>query len=133
MHIDEHHTMEDVALALGECLRKALGDKRGIGRYGSTTPMDETLARVAIDLSGRPAFVLKGELRDAIMDGVSMEMVRHFFQSLSQSLGAAIHFEVYGENSHHVAESLFKGAGRALKPALQKIDDQVKSSKGMLA
>ncbi len=133
LHIDEHHTVEDVALALGECMKNALGDKRGIGRYGSTTPMDETLARVAIDLSGRPSFVLKGELRDGIVESVSMEMVRHFFQSLSQSLAAAIHFEVYGENSHHVAESLFKGTGRALKPALQKVDNEVKSSKGMLA
>lgn len=133
LHIDEHHTVEDVALALGQCLRDALGDKRGIGRYGATTPMDESLARVAIDLSGRPIYVQKGDLRDGIVESVSMEMVRHFFQSLSQSLAAAIHVEIYGENSHHVAEALFKGTGQALKPALAKISDEVRSSKGMLA
>lgn len=132
LHIDEHHTVEDCALAMGEALDAALGDRRGIGRYGFTLPMDESLAQVAVDLSGRPAFAFEAEFpRDAV-GGLSTEMVRHFFASLAQALRAAIHMQVRGDNTHHMVEALFKGAGRALRPALARDAGGVPSTKGML-
>jgi imidazoleglycerol-phosphate dehydratase/histidinol-phosphatase len=132
LEVDEHHTVEDCALALGEALAKALGDKRGIGRYGFTLPMDESLANAAIDLSGRPAFEFSADFpRDAV-GGLSTEMVRHFFLSLSQALKAAIHLDVKGENSHHMVEGLFKAAGRALRPALSRSGGELPSTKGVL-
>ena len=132
-HIDAHHTVEDTALALGQALRQALGDKRGIGRYGFTMPMDETLATVAIDLSGRPAFRWTGEFPTDHVGEFPVEMCPHFFQSLSQSLGAAIHVDVAGENSHHMIEAAFKGVGRALRPALSRgTADDIPSTKGVL-
>ncbi|MDX1556181.1 MAG: bifunctional histidinol-phosphatase/imidazoleglycerol-phosphate dehydratase HisB, partial [Xanthomonadales bacterium] len=112
LEIDEHHTVEDCALALGQALNEALGERRGIGRYGFTLPMDESLAQVAIDLSGRPAFQFKADFNRESVGGLATEMVRHFFASLSQALGAAIHMHVTGENTHHMVEALFKGAGR---------------------
>lgn len=132
LEIDEHHTVEDCALALGQALNQALGERRGIGRYGFLLPMDESLAQVAIDLSGRPALVFEAVFpRDSV--GIfSTEMVQHFFASLSQSLGAAIHLQVSGENTHHMIEALFKGAGRALKPALARQGNHLPSTKGML-
>lgn len=132
LEIDEHHTVEDCALALGQALKQALGERRGIGRYGFTLPMDESLAEVAIDLSGRPAFAFRaGFGRDAV-GGLSTEMVKHFFASLSQALGAAIHMKVEGDNTHHMVEALFKGAGRALRPALARQGRGVPSTKGSL-
>ena len=132
LEIDEHHTVEDCALALGQALNQALGERRGIGRYGFLLPMDESLAQVAIDLSGRPVIVFEAEFpRDAVGE-LSTEMVKHFFASLSQSLGAAIHMEVSGDNTHHMIEALFKGAGRALKPALARQGDALPSTKGVL-
>ena len=132
LEIDEHHTVEDCALALGQALDSALGDRRGIGRYGFVLPMDESLAQVAIDLSGRPALVFEAEFPRDNVGAFSTEMVRHFFASLSQSLGAAIHLQVTGENTHHMVEALFKGAGRALKPALARQGNELPSTKGML-
>lgn len=132
LHIDEHHTVEDCALALGEALDQALGDRRGIGRYGFTLPMDESLAQVAVDLSGRPVFVFEADFpRDAVGE-LSTEMVRHFFASLAQALRAALHLEVKGENTHHMVEALFKGAGRALRPALARSGSELPSTKGLL-
>jgi imidazoleglycerol phosphate dehydratase HisB len=132
LEIDEHHTVEDCALALGQALNRALGDRRGIGRYGFVLPMDESLATVAIDLSGRPAVEFKADFpRDSVGE-LSTEMVRHFFQSLGQALGAAIHVQVSGENTHHMVEAVFKGAGRALKPALERQGHRLPSTKGML-
>jgi len=132
LHIDEHHTVEDCALALGEALNAALADRRGIGRYGFLLPMDESLAQVAVDLSGRPVLVFKADFPRDRVGGFSTEMVRHFFASLSQSLGAAIHVEVEGDNTHHMIEAVFKGVGRALMPALTRRGGAVPSTKGML-
>lgn len=132
LHVDEHHSVEDVALAFGEALRSALGDKRGIGRYGFTVPMDESLARVAIDISGRPAFKLKGQFTREAVGGLSSEMIEHFFASLAQALGASIHIEVEGSNAHHMVEACFKGVGRALRDALRKEGNEMPSTKGIL-
>ena len=132
LEVDEHHTVEDCALALGQALDKALGDRRGIGRYGFVLPMDESLAQVAVDLSGRPALVFEADFpRDAV-GTLSTEMVRHFFHSLSQALRAALHLQVTGENTHHMVEALFKGCGRALRPALQRQGSELPSTKGVL-
>lgn len=132
LKIDEHHTVEDCALALGQALNQALGDRRGIGRYGFLLPMDESLAQVAIDLSGRPAFVFEAEFPRDMVGEFSTEMVEHFFASLSQSLGAAIHLKVEGRNTHHMIEACFKGAGRALRPALERSGNELPSTKGLL-
>lgn len=132
LHIDEHHTVEDIAICLGSALRDALGDKRGIGRYGFVLPMDESLAQVAIDLSGRGAFVFTGVFPRDTVGELSTEMVRHFFRSLAESLGAAIHIDVAGENTHHMVEACFKAVGRALRQAMRIEDDQLPSTKGVL-
>jgi len=132
LHIDEHHTVEDCALALGEALDRALSDRRGIGRYGFTLPMDESLANVAVDLSGRPLFVLDGEFPRESVGGLHTEMVSHFFASLAQKLRCAIHIKLAGDNTHHLVEACFKGVGRALRPALAKGEGGTPSTKGML-
>jgi len=132
LEIDEHHTVEDCALALGQALDRALGDRRGIGRYGFLLPMDEALAQVAVDLSGRPAFAFEARFPRDTVGGLSTEMVRHFFASLSQALRAAIHLQVTGENTHHMVEALFKGTGRALRPALARSGSDLPSTKGVL-
>ena len=132
LQIDEHHTVEDCALALGQALNQALGDRRGVGRYGFLLPMDESLAQVAIDLSGRPAFSFEARFPRDRVGELSTEMVRHFFASLSQALGAAVHLRVTGDNTHHMVEALFKGVGRALRPALARSGGAVPSTKGLL-
>jgi imidazoleglycerol-phosphate dehydratase/histidinol-phosphatase len=132
LHIDEHHTVEDVGLAVGSALKKALGDKIGIGRYGATLPMDETLACAAIDLSGRAHFVFKGKFPRERVGGLPTEMVPHFFRSLSDALGATLHLSVKGENAHHMVEACFKAVARALRPALKTTGDGLPSTKGML-
>lgn len=132
LEIDCHHTVEDTALAFGTALKSALGNKAGIGRYGFVMPMDETQARVAIDLSGRPAFVFKGEFPTDHVGEFSAEMCPHFFLSLSQSLGASIQIDVEGDNTHHIIEACFKGVGRALRPAFAKVGGGIPSTKGVL-
>jgi imidazoleglycerol-phosphate dehydratase/histidinol-phosphatase len=132
LHIDEHHTVEDCALALGECLRKALGNKRGIGRYGFLLAMDESRAQVAIDLSGRAYAVWEGRFGRSEVGGLPTELVPHFFRSLGDSLGAALHVSVTGENSHHMVEACFKGVGRALRQAFRREGEQLPSTKGLL-
>lgn len=133
LEIDEHHTIEDVGLALGQALKQALDDKRGIGRYGFTMPMDESLAEVSLDLSGRPFFVFKGKFPRENVGELPSELVPHFFQSLSTTLGATLHMSVSGDNTHHMIEALFKGFGRALRPAVARGDgSEIPSTKGVL-
>lgn len=132
LQVDEHHTVEDTALALGEALRTALGDKRGIGRYGFVLPMDEAQSRVAIDLSGRSCFVFEGAFPRPEVGGLPSELVPHFFRSLADALGAAVQISVQGENSHHMIESCFKGLGRALRQALVRQGTTLPSTKGVL-
>jgi imidazoleglycerol-phosphate dehydratase/histidinol-phosphatase len=132
LHIDEHHTVEDCALALGEALRHALGDKSGIGRYGFLLAMDESEAQVALDLSGRAYFVFEGQFGRDQVGALPSELVPHFFRSLSQTLGAALHLSVRGENTHHMIEACFKGVGRALRPALRRDGEDLPSTKGVL-
>jgi len=132
LEVDEHHTVEDVAITLGDALRQALGSKAGIGRYGFVLPMDEAQARVAVDLSGRPYAVFEGELERSEVGGLPTELVPHFFRSLADSLGAAIHVSVSGENTHHMVEAAFKGLGRALRQAVALDGGGIPSTKGVL-
>ena len=137
LHIDEHHTVEDSALAIGEALAQALGDKRGIRRYGDAlSPMDETLTRVALDISGRPWLVWKTEFSQARLGNIDTELWQHWFHSFAQTGGITLHVEtLYGQNNHHIIESAFKGLARALRAAVE-IDprkaDAIPSTKGSL-
>jgi imidazoleglycerol-phosphate dehydratase/histidinol-phosphatase len=132
LDVDDHHTVEDTAICLGDALRKALGNKLGIGRYGFVVPMDESEARASIDLSGRGRIVFKGDFPREKVGEFASEMVEHFFRTLSDSLGAAIHLEVQGENTHHMIEACFKATGRALRPALRRNGTEMPSTKGAL-
>ena len=132
LDVDEHHTVEDVAICLGTALREALGNKHGIGRYGFLLPMDESEARVAVDLSGRAAFRFEGTFPRDNVGELSTEMVEHFFRSLAESLGAALHIEVRGENTHHMVEACFKSVGRCLREAFRKEGTDLPSTKGAL-
>lgn len=132
LQIDEHHTVEDCALALGEALRKALGNKVGIARYGFLLPMDEAEAKVAIDLSGRAYAVFEGRFGREQVGGLPTELVPHFFHSLAETLGAAVHVGVTGENTHHMIEASFKGVGRALRQAFKRESNELPTTKGVL-
>jgi imidazoleglycerol-phosphate dehydratase len=137
LHIDQHHTVEDVGIALGQALTKALGDKRGIVRYADCLlPMDETLTRVALDLSGRPFLVFKVNFPSGKVGAFDTELVREFFQALAVHAQTTLHIEtLYGANSHHIAESCFKGAARALGTAIaidSRQAERIPSTKGAL-
>ena len=132
VHVDDHHTVEDTAICLGEALRSALGNKRGVGRYGFVVPMDESEARVSIDLSGRGRFVFRGEFPRERVGELATEMVEHFFRTLSDSLGAALHIEVKGSNTHHMVEACFKSVGRSLRQAIRRDGNEMPSTKGTL-
>ena len=132
LHIDEHHTVEDTALALGQALREALGDKRGIGRYGFTLPMDEALASVALDFSGRPWLVFEGEFSREKVGDLPTELVPHFFRSLSDAAGLNLHLSVRGDNDHHKIEAAFKALARALRQAIRREGKELPSTKGAL-
>lgn len=132
LHIDEHHTIEDTGLALGQALREALGDKRGIGRYGFTLPMDETLANAALDFSGRPYFVFEGEFKRERVGDMPTELVPHFFRSLCDAAGLNLHLSVRGDNDHHKVEACFKALARALRQALPRQGTALPSTKGAL-
>lgn len=130
--VDDHHLIEDTAIALGEALKEALGDKWGINRYGFTLPMDESLASIAIDVSGRSFCEFKGQFTREFVGGMATEMVPHFFQSLSSALGATIHLSVTGTNHHHMIEACFKSLGRALRQACLRTSESLPSTKGIL-
>ncbi|MEO8161405.1 MAG: bifunctional histidinol-phosphatase/imidazoleglycerol-phosphate dehydratase HisB [Arenimonas sp.] len=132
LRVDEHHTVEDSALALGQALREALGDKRGIGRYGFTLPMDDALASAALDLSGRPCFVFKGRFARERVGELPTELVPHFFRSLCEGAGMNLHLEVTGDNDHHQVEACFKVVGRALRSAVRCEGTELPSTKGQL-
>ncbi|EZP52516.1 MULTISPECIES: imidazoleglycerol-phosphate dehydratase HisB [Sphingomonas] len=137
LHIDGHHTVEDSALALGQAVAQALGDKRGIRRYGDAlSPMDETLTRVALDISGRPWLVWKTAFTVSRLGELDTELIEHWFHSFAQTAGITLHVEtLYGSNNHHIVEAAFKGLARALRAAVE-IDprkaDAIPSTKGVL-
>jgi imidazoleglycerol-phosphate dehydratase len=138
LHVDQHHTTEDSALALGQAFAEALGDKGGITRYGSAySPMDETLARVALDISGRPFLVWKAGFTQEKLGEWDTELIEHWFQSVAQTAGITLHCELlYGSNNHHICEAMFKGFARAMRQAVE-IDPRkggaVPSTKGTLS
>jgi imidazoleglycerol-phosphate dehydratase len=133
--VDDHHTVEDVALTLGSALDEALGDRAGIARFADrTVPMDEAQATVVLDISGRPYFAFEGEFSQASVGGMTSHMARHFLRSLATNAGLTLHASVEGENAHHEIEALFKGIARALDDAT-RIDDRrsdAPSTKGEL-
>jgi imidazoleglycerol-phosphate dehydratase len=137
LHVDQHHTTEDTGIAIGEAVKLALGDKRGIARYGTAyAPMDETLTRCALDISGRPWCVFKASFGTPRLGEWDTELIEHWFQSFAQAAGITLHVEnLYGTNNHHIVESCFKALARALRQAVE-IDprkaDAIPSTKGIL-
>ncbi len=138
-HIDDHHTVEDVGIVLGQAIAEAVGDKKGIERYGyAVVPMDESLARVALDLSGRAALVYRVDFRGfgedpAAIGKFDVQLVQEFFNAVAQNAKMNLHIEVpWGENNHHIAEAIFKAFGRALRQAIAITGDEVPSTKGSL-
>jgi imidazoleglycerol-phosphate dehydratase len=137
LQVDQHHTTEDTGIALGQALLKALGDKKGIKRYADIhLPMDETLTRVALDISGRPFLVFRTEFPAERIGAFDTELVREWFQAFAMNGGVTLHVEtLYGDNSHHIAESCFKGLARALRAAVAldtREEGRVPSTKGTL-
>jgi histidinol-phosphate aminotransferase/imidazoleglycerol-phosphate dehydratase/histidinol-phosphatase len=132
LHIDPHHTIEDCAIALGVAIRSALGDKRGVGRYGFCLPMDESLVTVALDLSGRYYLDFKGEFPADHVGDLPTDMIEHVFRSLAENLQANLHIAVEGENAHHMVEACFKGFARALRQAIRQDGAELPSTKGVL-
>jgi imidazoleglycerol-phosphate dehydratase len=137
LHVDQHHTVEDCGIALGQALAKALGDKAGITRYAHAySPMDETLTRTALDISGRPYLIWRVAFPAEKIGAMDTELFREFFQALAQNAGVTLHIEaLYGDNAHHIAESCFKGLARALRGAVaidERMAGQIPSTKGQL-
>ncbi|QDK31269.1 MULTISPECIES: imidazoleglycerol-phosphate dehydratase HisB [Sphingomonadaceae] len=137
LHVDQHHTAEDSAIAIGQAISQALGDKAGIGRYGDVhSPMDEALSRVSLDISGRPYFVWKAGFTQEKLGEFDTELVEHWFHSISQAVGITLHMELlYGTNNHHICEGLFKGFARAMRTAVEldpRKGGAIPSTKGIL-
>lgn len=132
LHTDPHHTIEDSAIALGQALKQALGERRGIARYGFVLPMDEANASVSIDLSGRPFPVFEGTFATPFIGDYRTDLTAHVFRSLAEHLGAAIHVSVTGDDDHHKTEAVYKAFGRALRQAIRVEGDAVPSTKGVL-
>jgi imidazoleglycerol-phosphate dehydratase len=138
LHVDFHHTAEDVGIALGQAFKEALGDKKGITRYADCLmPMDETLTRVALDISGRPFLVFKSTFPTPKVGDFDTELVREWFQAFAINAGLTLHIEtLYGDNSHHISESCYKGLARVLRHAVSvdaRMKDMVPSTKGTLS
>lgn len=132
LQVDEHHTIEDVGIALGEALRKALGEKAGISRYGFAIPMDESKASVMLDFSGRSYLVFKGTFTRDYVGQMPTEMVKHFFHSLAYSAQVTMHIDFDGENDHHKVEAIFKAFARSLGMAVKKEGNNIPSTKGII-
>ena len=136
LHVDEHHTVEDVGLTLGSAMAEALGERRGVRRYGFLLPMDEALARVALDLGGRPFVVFDAKFKRERVGDLPTELVEDFVRALAQTLGANIHVRLeYGRNDHHRVEAIFKGLGRALRAEIEedpRLEGVVPSTRGVL-
>ena len=137
LHVDQHHTTEDSAIAIGQAISQALGDKAGIGRYGAAySPMDEVLARVALDISGRPYCVWKAGFSQPRLGEMDTELFEHWFHSIAQAVGITLHIELlYGANNHHIIEGIFKGFARAMRQAVEldpRKGGAVPSTKGQL-
>ena len=137
LHVDQHHTTEDSAIAIGQAIAEALGDKAGIGRYGSAfSPMDEALCRVALDISGRPYLVWKAAFTQEKLGEFDTELVEHWFHSIAQAVGITLHIELlYGANNHHICEGIFKGFARAMRQAVEldpRKGGAIPSTKGQL-
>jgi imidazoleglycerol-phosphate dehydratase len=134
LNVDDHHTIEDIGILLGNCLREALGDRKGINRYGNfMMPMDETLCNVTLDISGRPYLVYHCELTREKIGDYSCEMTEEFLRALAVQAGLTLHVNVlYGTNNHHMVEAIFKALGRALKEAVKITGTEIPSSKGVL-
>lgn len=132
LHIDEHHTIEDSALALGQALKEALGDKRGIGRYGFTLPMDETLAQAALDFSARPYLVFDCKFKRERVGDFPTELVEHFWRSLCETAGLNLNLTVTGDNDHHQIEAGFKAVARAMRQAIRREGNELPTTKGQL-
>jgi len=137
LHVDQHHTTEDSAIAIGQAIAQALGDKAGIGRYGEAhSAMDEALSRVALDISGRPYLVWKVQFTQEKLGELDTELVEHWFHSIAQAVGITLHIEqLYGSNNHHICEGVFKGFARAMRQAVE-LDPRkagaIPSTKGIL-
>lgn len=137
LHVDQHHTTEDSAIALGQAIAQALGDKAGIGRYGAVySPMDEALSRVALDISGRPYLVWKAGFSQSRLGEMDTELFEHWFHSIAHALGITLHIELlYGQNNHHIVEGIYKGFARAMRQAVERDPrkgEAVPSTKGQL-
>jgi imidazoleglycerol-phosphate dehydratase len=137
LHVDQHHTTEDSAIAIGQAISKALGDRAGIGRYGDVnSPMDEALSRVSLDISGRPYLVWKAAFTQEKLGEFDTEMVEHWFHSIAQAVGITLHIELlYGSNNHHICEGIFKGFARAMRSAVEldpRKGGAIPSTKGIL-
>ncbi len=131
--VDDHHLIEDTGILLGTLIRQALGDKKGINRYGNCRlPMDESLAQVDLDFSGRPYLVFEAEFHRESINGFSTEMVEEFLRALAFNAGLTLHVHVYGKNDHHQIEAVFKGLGRAIRQGVEVTSDRLPSTKGVL-
>ena len=134
LHVDEHHALEDTAIVLGEAFKKALGDKKGIQRYGFVLPMDESRSDVVLDLAGRSNFKWKAKFKREKIGSVSTELFEHFFKSFANAMDCTLHIKCRGKNEHHKIESIFKAVAHALRMAIRQDewDQQIPSSKGVL-
>ncbi len=134
LDVCDHHTVEDIGIVIGKCIKEALGNMKGIKRYGTFyIPMDETLAMVSLDISGRPFLHFNGEFKRDSIGGFSVEMTKEFFRAIAFNAGITLHINImYGENDHHKIEAIFKAFGRALREAITVVGEDMPSTKGII-